>query len=64
MAKTENKTSSSERGFYIKCSVKVGKDDKAKFMKLKKELGDNAKYSLSDAQVSEYIVRTYLENYS
>ena len=61
MAKKENKSSASERGFYVSGRIKLSKADKAKFMSQKKELSDNAKFTLTDAQVVEFMVRSFLE---
>jgi len=60
MAKKENKSSGSERGFYVSGRVKLDKADKAKFMAKKKKLSESVMFTLSDAQVVEYMLRSYL----
>ena len=63
MAKKENKSSASERGFYVSGRVKLDKADKAKFMAQKKKLSTEAKFTLTDAQVVEYMIRSYLSSF-
>lgn len=60
MAKKENKSDTTERGFYVSGKVKLLKADKAKFMAQKKKLSTEAKFTLTDAQVVEYMIRSYL----
>jgi hypothetical protein len=54
----------STRSTYAKVSVKLSAAEKKTWKAVKEKLSKEARYTLKDDQVSEYIVRTFLADWS